>query len=177
MPNDVHRAIRFLPVALCLSCSNGGDASDAGAFEANLSSFDGFHGWSSATATAPNGASDGLHVGPLKVYWNASPPSGSTSFPVGTIIVKESEQADVTARTVFAMVKNGGSENSSGAIGWEWFSLQNNADGSVNLLWRGVVAPAGETYANQAIGDCNGCHELAKKNDYVWDTALQLSKF
>lgn len=145
---------------------------------AYASSFDCFQSWSSAAAVSQNDAGDGLHgVGPLQVYWNQSPPHGSTSFPVGTIIVKETEEADVTQRIVFAMVKRGNGFNSGGADGWEWFSLQNNADGSVNILWRGVVAPAGETYANQAIGNCNGCHNGAAANDDVWDEALQLSSF
>ena len=128
---------------------------------------------------AQNDAGDGLHgIGPLQVYWNQSPPHGSTAFPVGTIIVKETEEADITQRIVFAMVKRGDGYNSGGANGWEWFSLQNDADGcTVEILWRGPLAPIGETYANQAIGDCNGCHGLASANDYVWDDALQLSSF
>src|SRR6202044_2825036 len=46
-------------------------------FIAYPSSFDCFHSWNTAAATAPSGASDGLHVGPLEVYWNQSPPHGS----------------------------------------------------------------------------------------------------
>jgi Cytochrome P460 len=173
--------ITWFAVALsALGCSSGG-ASDAGApaeFVPFASSFQGFHDWSNAPATAPGDASDGLHgVGPLQVYWNESPPHGATSFPVGTIIVKETEQADPTQRTIFAMVKRGGGFNSGGANGWEWFSLQNDPDGGVTPLWGNVVAPAGETYANQVIGDCNGCHALVAGNDYVWDSALQLSNF
>jgi hypothetical protein len=87
------------------------------------SSFDGFQAWSTAPATAPSGVSEGLHgVGPLQVYWNQSPPHGATSFPVCTIILKETEEADPTQRTVFAMVKLGGGYNGEGAVGWEWFS-------------------------------------------------------
>ena len=155
---------------------DGGPPSEFVAYE---SSFDCFHSWSTAPAAAQDDAGDGLHgVGPLEAYWNQSPPHGSTSFPVGTIIVKETEEADVTQRIVFAMVKRGGGYNAPpGANGWEWFSLQNNTDGSVTILWRGLVAPPGQTYANQAIGDCNGCHTLAASNDNVWDSALQLSSF
>jgi hypothetical protein len=174
------RALRWFPIALVLGCSGGDGASDAGApasFVAYASSFTGFHQWSNAPAVAANDATDGLHgVGPLQVYWNESPPHGATSFPVGTIIVKETEQADVTTRVVFAMVKRGDGFNSGGADGWEWFSLQDNADGTATILWRGVAPPAGEVYAGQAIGDCNGCH-LPTRNDSVWDSALQLSSF
>lgn len=169
-----------LPLFVAACSSSASDAADGGAstFVAYTQDFCGFHGWSSAPATAPDGANDGLHgIGPLTVYWNQSPPHGSTSFPVGTMIVKETEDADVTKRVVFAMVKRGGDYNSGGAAGWEWFSLQDGTDGCVTILWRGVVAPTGETYANQAIGDCNGCHTLAGDNDSVWDSALQLSSF
>jgi hypothetical protein len=166
-----------------VSCgSSGGEAGDAGTtggeFVAYASNFDGFHSWSSAPATAPDDAGDGLHgVGPLRVYWSASPPHGAKSFPVGTIIVKETEDTDVTKRVVFAMVKRGGDYNASGAAGWQWFSLQDNVDGTVTVLWDLTAPPPGQTYANQAIGDCNGCHAVVKNNDYVWDTALQLSSF
>ncbi|HEY3817987.1 MAG TPA: hypothetical protein VGL81_12490 [Polyangiaceae bacterium] len=169
------------------ACPAGGglpDVVDAGAqteFVAYESSFSGFQSWpNTAQATAQDDAGDGLHgVGPLQVYWNQSPPHGSASFPVGTIIVKETEDPDPTQRIVFAMVKRGDGYNAPpGANGWEWFSLQNNADGcTVTILWRGLVAPPGQTYANQAIGDCNGCHTLTASNDDVWDSALQLSNF
>jgi hypothetical protein len=170
---------RWSPIALVVACSSGGAASDAGApgeFIAYASSFDDFHSWSNAVAVGPNGAGDGLHVGPMQVYWNQSPPHGSTSFPVGTIIVKETTSPDINPPVVFSMVKRGGGFNSGGANGWEWYSLQDNGDGTVDILWSGVVAEPGQTYANQAIGDCNGCHTQSK-NDGVWDLALQLSNF
>jgi len=161
-----------------LGCGDAGDAGAPDEFVPNETTFNGFHDWPTAAATAPGDASDGLHgVGPLEVYWNHSPPHGSTSFPVGTIIVKESEEADPTQRIVFAMVKRGGGFNAAGARGWEWFSLSNNADGTVMPLWGGLAAPIGQTYANQPIGDCNGCHAQVSSNDYVWDSALQLANF
>ncbi|HEX3345701.1 MAG TPA: hypothetical protein VHS09_14055 [Polyangiaceae bacterium] len=167
----------------CPANSGASDVGDGGEMEfvAYESSFSGFQSWpNTAQATAQDDAGDGLHgVGPLQVYWNQTPSHGSTSFPVGTIIVKETEDSDPTQRITFAMVKRGGGYNAPpGANGWEWFSLQNNADGcTVTILWRGLVAPPGQTYANQAIGDCNGCHTAAAANDSVWDSALQLSSF
>jgi hypothetical protein len=149
-------------------------------FLPSAQSFDNFQNWQNKPATSKDDAGDGLHVGPLEVYWNQSPPHGATSFPVGTIIVKESEETDVTARTVFAMVKVGGAYNDGpgGAKGWEWFSLHNNGDGSVTVLWSAIQPPALESYAGQPIGDCNGCHSgAATTNDYVWDSALQLASF
>jgi hypothetical protein len=181
----------FLGFAVALGglggCSgSGGDAGDGGApacFDPIEASFNGFHGWMSADASNDGGVMDGVHgLGPMKVYWNKSPPHGSTTFPVGTIIVKETEQSDPTQRVVFAMAKEGCGYNAptsstAGALGWQWVSLQNNADGTVKELWGGPVAPAGQTYAGMPVGDCNGCHAGAAKNDHVWDSALQLSSF
>jgi hypothetical protein len=177
------RLIGPLVLAACAACSSSGDSADAGSsgmFLPSAQSFDNFLNWQNKPATSSDDAGDGLHgVGPLEVYWNQSPPHGATSFPVGTIIVKETEETDVTARTVFAMVKVGGAYNDGpgGAKGWEWFSLHNNGDGTVTVLWQGLQPQAGQTYANQPIGDCNGCHSVAVANDYVWDSALQLSSF
>jgi hypothetical protein len=73
------------------------------------------------------------------------------------------------------MAKRGCGFNNN--LDWEWFSLQNNSDGTVLILWRGTLPPPGQTYSGKPIGDCNGCHTMAVDNDFVWDTALQLSKF
>ena len=140
--------------------------------------FNNFCNWSSADAMNPEDAADGIHgLGALKVYWNQSPPAGSKSFPIGTIIVKESEQQDPTNRVAFAMVKRGCGFNVDGANGWEWWSLSDNGDCTMKMLWRGVQAPVTESYGGTPVGNCNGCHEQVVDNDYVWDTALQLSNF
>ena len=70
-----------------------------------------------------------------------------------------------------------GDYNTAGAKGWEWWSLQDLGNCSVSRLWRGPVAPGVETYAGTPAGDCNGCHAQVADNDYVWDEALQMSKF
>ncbi len=172
------RRLRPFAALAILGCSSGPGAGPSTTYvPAYASSFNGFCSWSSAVATAPNDASDGVHLGPLRVYWNQSPPSGSHSFPVGTLILKESQEADPTVRTIFAMAKVGGGYNAGGATDWEWFSLHQNDDCTVSLLWSGPVAPAGETYAGTPAGDCNACHAQASDNDFVWDSALQLSNF
>src|SRR5580704_6231499 len=121
---EVFKGVAVFAMVLTGGCGGSGAGdSDAGApdtFVAYASSFDDFHQWSSAPAIAPadagDGAGDGLHgVGPLRVYWNEAPPHGATAFPVGTMIVKETEESDVTLRTVFAMVKRGDGFNSGGA--------------------------------------------------------------
>jgi hypothetical protein len=142
------------------------------------SAFNGFCSWSSAAAVAPDDAGDGLHgLGPLRVYWNKTPAPGSTAFADGTLIAKSSQEADPTKRTIFAMAKVGGGYNPGGATNWEWYSLQENADCTVTTLWSAPAPPSTESYAGQPVGDCNGCHMLVQDNDFVWDTALQLSSF
>lgn len=174
------RYLLLLGSGVLVGCSGGSAAGDAGApasFVADAADFDCFHKWPSAPAVSANGATDGLHVGPLTVYWNQSPPHGAKEFPVGTIVVKESQEADPTRRTVFAMVKRGGGFNAAGAVNWEWLSLEDSASCDITILWRNVVPPPGEVYSGTPAGDCNGCHESAKANDYVWDKALTLSNF
>ncbi len=150
-------------------------------FVAQAQTFDGFCAWHSAVATPSGTVPLGVHgTEPMNVYWKASPPHGSTQFPVGTVVLKETTEADAGARLVFAMVKrtaHGGDYNMTGADGWEWFSLEDNGDCTASILWRGPQAPIVTTYTDLHIGDCNGCHEMAVANDYVWDTALQLTAF
>jgi hypothetical protein len=155
---------------------------DGTMFISQIPDFTGFCNWPSAPAMPEGGdASDGIHgLGPLRVYWNKPPPHGCSQFPVGTIILKESEETDPTKRTVFAMVKRqarGGVFNSTGAQGWEWWSLEDNGDCTVTELWRGPSDLSMDSYAGTPAGDCNGCHGMAMNNDYVWDEALQLSSF
>jgi hypothetical protein len=180
-----------LVFAACSGGSSSGDPStgtspDGGAldettFIAQEADFSGFCHWESAPATAEGDASDGIHgLGPLTVYMNKKPPSGSHEFPVGTIILKESMQADPSQRVAFAMVKRqatGNTFNATGAKGWEWWSVTDNGDCTISRLWRGAYPPATESYAGNPAGDCNGCHALVAGNNYVWDTALQLSSF
>jgi hypothetical protein len=182
-------AVALTGILGCAGCSGQSGSSDAGAgssevFIAQVADFTGFCHWSHAPAIAAGdaGTSDGVHAdaGPLTVYWNHPPPHGADQFPVGTIILKESQQANAADRTAFAMVKRGArgtTYNQAGADGWEWWSVQDTGDCTVNQLWRGPVPAGGESYANHPAGDCNGCHGLVVGNDYVWDSALQLSNF
>jgi hypothetical protein len=139
----------------------GGDGVDAGA------------------GAADGGAADGgaVHRLPLTVYLNMAPPHGSTTFPLGTIIVKETNEADITQRQVFAMVKRGADFNASGAVDWEWFDLTNLSDGTEFVSWHGY-GPLGsaDTYGGNPHV-CNDCHKIAVSNDYVWSSALALSTF
>ena len=165
---------------------------DGGTFVAFDTTFNGFHSWPTAVAMpSPNlppvdaggagldgGAGDGgVHPPPETEYWQLPPISpGSTTFPIGTIIVKETDEADVTARQVFAMVKRGGNFNPNGAVNWEFFELINKANGIEAINWRGYgpIDPTMDIYGGNP-NVCNDCHGKAAPNDYVWSAALQLS--
>lgn len=175
----MRRAKIMLGLALA-ACGGGGgsgdEAADAGGpFLAFTGNFQGFHGWSSQPATSTRPVASGVHTnGPMTVYLNQAPPKGSATFPRGTIIVKEVDVGDSISRQVFAMVKRGDGFNAGGAVDWEWFELQNQADGTELILWRGVGPPLGEKYGGDPNG-CNGCHSAAKDNDFVMTDALRLS--
>jgi len=183
---------RFLLALLVsgLACTAGGGPSgapDGGTFVAFASDFKGFHDRPNQAEATPAStlppfdagalaADGGVHPVPQREYWNQSPAPGSTTFPVGFIVVKETDEPDPTARQVVAMVKRGGTFNMLGALGWEMFDLKNNADGSASIQWHGYGPPAGSSdmYGGNP-NVCNGCHKLAASNDFIWSTALQLS--
>lgn len=193
------RAVRLrLLACLCLSyaaCGDGGKPSPSddattgadttGTYLPKPSDFAGFHEWDSFPNDAVAGApKHDATLGPMTVYINKLPEPGSSEFPVGTLIVKETQEDDVTARRVFARAKRGGKYNASGAVGWEWFELKNNANGTVFQRWRGLgPPPPGEEdsctggYGGDSKGGCNACHMPVRDNDFVWTTGLQLSEF
>jgi len=105
------------------------------------------------------------------IYLNRTPPKDSTTFPVGTVIVKQLPNAG----QVFAMVKRGGDFNEGGALNWEWFQLQDLTPSTVMVLWRGVGPPlSNESYGADPTA-CNMCHAGAVSNDYVQADVLKLS--
>jgi hypothetical protein len=117
-------------------------------------------------------------------YVNQVPKPGQKAFPVGTILVKKMTSGE-RRDEMFAMVKRGGGFNAAGAHGWEWFELAEREDDSIGIKWRGIDAPFGESYSRTAddskeegdpMGGCNGCHEMATKNDFVLTAELTLAK-
>jgi hypothetical protein len=107
-------------------------------------------------------------------YVNQLPPRGAQAFPVGTILVK-SVSRSAKEQDVLAMVKRGGGYNRDGAPGWEWFELRRRPDETLAIVWRGMSPPSGEGYGGDPMGGCNGCHQMATKNDFVLARALALS--
>jgi hypothetical protein len=169
----------ILGVALAACAPVDGAPSDApvgDTFLAVDSSFTGFRTWEAFPLAA--GSNGTIHTaGARTEYLNRAPAPGSTSFPVGTIIVKESDDGPIADRQVFARVKRGGGYNAAGAAGWEWFELKNVDAQRVTRVWRGVGPPVGEKYGGDPSGGCNGCHGAAKDSDFVLSPALKLEMF
>jgi len=166
----------------CAACGAGGSSDDATKRVVTIAfapDFKGFRSWQAfdvTTEAAPGTVHPDAH---LVEYLNTPPPSGSTSFPLGTIIVKEPTIAGEPATApYFAMVKRGNGYNAEGASGWEWFELQNvpGAANDVQIVWRGVGPPAGEVYGGDPNAGCNTCHRDCG-NDAVCAKSVSLSLF
>jgi len=177
-PTSVSRAALGLFAVLCaatVAACGGGDDSSAPPGDSSgvvfASSFQGFRSWTSYHFDQPTAQGVVHAAGPRTEYIKALPPKGSTSFPVGTLIVKTLETGD---RQIFAMVKRGAGYNAGGAIGWEWFELKEADDGTVAIIWRGVGPPSGEKYGGDPSGGCNGCHAAARANDFVQSPKIVL---
>ena len=161
--------------ALASACGGGGaeEGAQGDTFLAFPSTFQSFRSWEAFALTGQEIPNSPHTSGPRTVYLKARPAHGATEFPVGTVIVKEFA-AD---GKIFAMVKRGGSYNTTGAKGWEWFELTTPSDTAVTIAWRGVGPPAGEKYGGDPNGGCNGCHGGARTNDFVQTAPLTLSNF
>jgi hypothetical protein len=141
------------------------------AFVAQTEDFTGYEDWMSFNEDDKHG--DG--AGTTTVYLNKLPPTGATSFPVGTIVVKTMQATDGSMFTIHAMAKRGNGFNSAGARGWEFFELALNPKGVPFYLWRGVNPPTGEQYrailsknnvqASTPELKCNDCHASSSFRD------------
>ncbi|HEY4012951.1 MAG TPA: hypothetical protein VGM06_06420 [Polyangiaceae bacterium] len=167
------QAVGWAAIVLSLaSCADDTvDANDgAASFIAYAADFDGYRSWSQTTVFDDGGAGGSVHPGAeLVEYINRPSPTDGGVFSEGTVIVKEGIDGDPATRQAFAMAKRGGTYNAGGALGWEWFEVQNiDAAGDVQIIWRGTVPPQGETYSGNVNGDCNTCHRQAP-HDAVFD--------
>jgi hypothetical protein len=170
-------AFAALGAMACGGSDPAGDPIEPGSFLAFETSFRGFREWSAFPAAIDDGIADSPHLaGRRTAYLNQRPPTGSTSYPVGTIIVKEIINDDPTQNDVVARVKRGGTYNTRGATGWEWFELRNGVEGGTGILWRGVGPPSGESYLGNVEGGCNACHGGGDDVSILLP-ALQLSNF
>jgi hypothetical protein len=165
-----------LPAAGCRRAPKERPPWHAPTFVAMERDFQEFREWAAVDLDDP-GAPGVVHTaGRRKVFVSRRPPAGSTTFPVGTILVKEIEGAPADHH-IFAMAKRGGGYNAFGAPGWEWFELRPRKDGSLAIAWRGFNPPPEEGYASDVNDGCNGCHNVARDNDHVRTPALSLKTF
>ncbi|MGC4092559.1 MAG: hypothetical protein QM756_32705 [Polyangiaceae bacterium] len=164
--------------SLLAACSgSGGDAgTTATQFVPVAESFRGYHSWPSFDVTA-EAVVVGIHDGStVTAYMNQLPATGSAEFEQGTMIVKEAVGGTME-HELFAMARRGGNFNSVGAVGWEWFELENLADGNdgVKVVWRGFGPPIGEVYGGDPNSTCNTCHKACTGS--VCSSPLQLANF
>src|SRR4051812_18146663 len=143
--------------------------------------FTDFRTWNHFHSDGPTEANCGMSPCPANVlgareqYINALPPSGSSAFPVGTMIV----EVRAVDGKIFAGAKRGNASagvpyNRDGARGWEFFEL---TEDPVTIFWRGLGPPLGDTYGGDPNG-CNSCHiSCGSSNDFVCSAQLQLSSF
>lgn len=158
-----------LVLAACGSSPATSDASDA--FIAFNPTFAPFRTWPmySDDLLDPGNTLPAGVAGPRDQFINMLPPTGSTEFPIGTVIV----EVRTDSGKIFASVKRGGNFNAAGDKNWEYFELQENP---VKYLWRGLGPPLGDTYGGDPNG-CNQCHSQCAANDFVCSPKLQLASF
>jgi hypothetical protein len=158
--------------ALLAGCtSDGGSPPDT--FLAFSPAFAPFRTWTSFHSDGPpdDGTFPGEALGARTLYINELPSSGTTEFPVGTIIV---EARETGAMNLFAKAKRGGGYNLGGAMNWEWFELTENP---VAIVWRGLGPPNGESYGGDPNA-CNTCHATCGAgNDFACTSTIRLSSF
>jgi len=182
----MRRFVLLAIVGTVVACGGGGsgdDGIDAGddeptSFLAFANTFAPFRTWTSFHSDGP--ANDGTFspdvLGPRTQYINKLPPAGATEFPVGTVIVEARENMGMK---IFAGVKRGLNFNTKGTKNWEWFELTEDLSAAtvVDIQWRGVGPPLGDTYGGDPNGTCNTCHRACAGNDYICSSKLQLATF
>ncbi|HJL20414.1 MAG TPA: hypothetical protein RMH99_32405 [Sandaracinaceae bacterium LLY-WYZ-13_1] len=116
----------------------------------------------------------GHHSSPHRyVYVDRALPPEPAPIPLGTLIVKTTEDGPPETWDVHAMVKRGDGYNWSGCDDWEFFNLSLDADGAVSIRWRGRGddASAYEDAEGHARS-CNSCHIHAREVDHVFSRRL-----
>lgn len=161
-----------------VACDAPATAGDAGGeFIAITSDFRDFRSWERIAIDA-TAAPTGMTGGPAAVYANTRAAEGATRFAPGTILVKTIENGAPSDWTIHAMVKRGGTYNVGGTLGWEFFELQLETDGSPSILWRGEGPATGHGYGRELPDGgvlelvCNDCHSAAWSTDGVLTPAF-----
>lgn len=164
-------AVTALAVTTLGACgTTDPDPTTGDTFIAFSSSFTDFRTWTSFHSDGPaEGTQPPDILGPRTEYINMLPASGSTEFPVGTIII---EAMETESQHIVAAVKRGGGYN--GGRNWEYFEIKENP---IAIVWRGLGPPNGESYGGDPEG-CNTCHTTCGAgNDLRCSSHLRLSSF
>lgn len=136
-------------------------------FIATDQSFSDFRNWELVTENSgPDPSLDMAHGGndstvTRSVYFKDDQMPANGTYPVGTIIVKESQNPDNSLHELTAMVKRGNDFNPA-HNDWEWFMLE--PDGKIASDQDGNKM-RGAMLMN---GMCGGCHDQASSTDFVF---------
>lgn len=155
----------LIALSILSACSDDNSTStDSNEFVAQASNFNGWNGWQiQAVRTGSDPAKlAGAHNSDVEsnirtVYVKDKVMGSNNMYNKGTILVKQVKDKDGNQLSLVAMVKRGGSFNST-HNGWEWFML--NTDGT-------IIARADTMLG----GACNSCHAKAG-NDYVFSDSF-----
>lgn len=181
LANVFGRASRTPPTDAPASVVDEGPLPERASFLAFARDFESFRRWERFPvqgAMVPTGA----EPGPTFVYRNARPSAGARAYPVGTILVKTIESGPPEDWVIHAMAKRGAPYNRDGAVGWEFFELDLDANDSLSVVWRGTSPPSGHGYGAQGRDagvsattlTCNDCHAASWQTDGVLTPALSL---
>lgn len=152
------------------SCSNDDDDDNNVAnpeFIATDASFANFQNWVlEAELSGPDPALGPAHHGndstvTRHIYFKDGQDPENGLYPVGTIIVKQSDNHDHSVNEVTAMAKRGNNFD-AGHNDWEYFMLM--PDGKIATDGDGNVMRG----ANLMNGMCLGCHSAAANTDYIF---------
>ena len=154
-------------------------------FVATAATFEGYEGWTRfERGSQPVGPQH--PDGSSAVFVSTMPARGAQAFSDGTVIVRVTTSTDPDPRSweLHAMVKRGGSFNTDGARGWEFFDLHLDPDARgvyrPTIAWRGDGPPQGDGYVAPEGGGvelgCNHCHGAAVDNDSVLGPELDLDQ-
>jgi len=152
------------------SCYKTDDGTIAEPFIANSSSFSGYKTWKlESTTTGPATLLGPAHHGvntsvTRKVYFKNGNSRVGSSYPIGTLVVKEATDAGGALLEVTAMVKRGNNFNTA-AGNWEWFILNLNGSGNILKDSTGSEMRGG---ASMMAGMCNSCHSAASSKDFTF---------
>jgi len=155
---------------LILSCYKPDDGSIPEPFIATSSSFSGYKTWKlESTTKGPAILLGAAHQGlndsvTRKVYFKDGKTRVGSSYPIGTLIVKEATDTSGKVIEVTAMAKRGNNFNAS-AGNWEWFVLNTNGTGNILKDSTGIEMRGGSTMMG---GMCNSCHNAASAKDFTF---------